>query len=48
LRNLKNSEAVAFKNLNAFKVYFAGVLVLDKDVFEKEKVVKTAKKEAKK
>ena len=45
LKNLKNSEVVAFKNLNAYKVYFAGFLVLDKDVFEKEKVVK---KEAKK
>jgi large subunit ribosomal protein L4 len=43
LKNLKNSEVVAFKNLNAFKVYFAGILVLDKDVFEKEKAVKAVK-----
>ncbi len=48
LRNLKNAEALAFKDLNAYKIYFGGVLVLDKDVFEKEKVVKVVKKETKK
>jgi len=45
LRNLKNADILPFRSLNAYKVYFAGILVLDKDVFEKEKVVK---KEAKK
>ena len=45
LRNLKNADILPFKSLNAYKVFFGGVLVLDKDVFEKEKVVK---KEAKK
>ena len=40
LRNLKNADILPFKSLNAYKVFFGGVLVLDKDVFEKEKVVK--------
>jgi len=40
LRNLKNADILPFRSLNAYKVYFAGILVLDKDVFEKEKVVK--------
>lgn len=35
LRNLKNVEAVPYKDLNAYMVYFSGALVIDKDVFEK-------------
>ena len=34
-RNLKNVEAVSYKSLNAYQVYFGGGLVIDKSVFEK-------------
>lgn len=37
LRNLKNVQVTSFKNLNAYDVFFAGTLILDKDVFEEIK-----------
>jgi large subunit ribosomal protein L4 len=42
-KNIKNVKAESFKNLNAYKVYFGGILILDKDIFEKK--VKSPKKE---
>lgn len=39
-RNIKNVEAVNFKNLNAMQVLMGGLLVIDKDVFEKVKKTK--------
>ncbi|HJX59166.1 50S ribosomal protein L4 [Candidatus Woesebacteria bacterium RBG_19FT_COMBO_47_8] len=35
LKNIKNAVAVPFKDLNAYKVFLAGVVVLDKDNFKK-------------
>ena len=39
-RNLANSDVIAFKDLNALKVYLGGVLVLDKDAFGEKKEIK--------
>jgi len=40
LKNIKNAVAVPFKDLNAYKVFLAGVLVLDKDNFKKATATK--------
>lgn len=45
LKNLENVSFERFGDLNAFKVYFSGKLVIDADNFEKEKV--KTKKETK-
>src|SRR3990167_6881085 len=37
LRNLKNVQITSFRNLNAYNVFYAGTLILDKDVFEEIK-----------
>lgn len=47
LRNLENVEIVNFKNLNAYNVFFAGVLVIDKDALKKTKSGKRKKKSKK-
>jgi large subunit ribosomal protein L4 len=47
IRNLKNSGYVLYRNLNAFDVWKGGLLVLDDQIFEKDKeksVRVTAKK----
>lgn len=36
LRNLKNVAFIAYKNLNAYKVFLGGVLIFDKKIFEKK------------
>lgn len=47
LRNLENVEIVNFKNLNAHNVFFAGILVIDKDALKKTKSGKVKKKSKK-
>jgi len=48
-RNIKNVKVELFKDLNAYSVYFGGVFLIDKEVFEKKKTVeKEVKKENKK
>jgi len=44
LRNIKGVAIVDFKNLNAYQVYFGGVLVVDKKAFAKGKVKKRNRK----
>ncbi len=34
--NIKSSEVIPYKDLNAYNVYFGGTLIFDKAVFEKE------------
>lgn len=36
LRNLKNVKVVLNKNLNAYQVFFGGLLVFDKEIFNKK------------
>lgn len=51
LRNLKTVKTVFFKDLNAHKIFFGGILLFDKDVFkstEKSKKNGTKKTEKKK
>jgi len=47
LRNLSAAETVSYKDANAFNIFRGGMLILDQDIFEKEKpiakVVKTKK-----
>lgn len=43
-KNIKNSNTVPFRNLNAYEVFLGGTIIIDKDVFGKE----VAKKEIKK
>jgi large subunit ribosomal protein L4 len=43
LRNLPNVRTIAYKDANAFDIYGGGMIVLDADIFEKSKVVKTKK-----
>ena len=35
-KNLKNSKAVLFRNLNAYDIFLGGTIILDKDIFEKK------------
>jgi large subunit ribosomal protein L4 len=37
LRNIENVSVVLFRNLNVYKVFFGGALVVDKKVFEEMK-----------
>lgn len=48
VRNLENAQALRFKDLNAYSVFFGGALVVDKKVFEEMKKVtkKTAENKA--
>ena len=34
IRNIKNTQAILFRNINAYTVYFAGVLVVDKQALK--------------
>lgn len=48
LRNIKNVEVTSFMNLNAYQVYFGGVIVFDKDALlsigkSKDKLAKAEK-----
>jgi large subunit ribosomal protein L4 len=45
IRNLEGSEATPFKDLNAYKVYFGGALIVDKEAFNESN--KTESKEVK-
>ena len=36
LRNLKNVNVIAHKNLNAYEAFFGGLLVFDKEIFKKK------------
>lgn len=46
LRNLKNVDVVRFSDLNAYTVYFGGVLVIDKEALGESSTVKSVKKSA--
>lgn len=50
LRNLGNASAFFYKEVNAFDIWNGGIIVLDKEIFEKvaKPVQKTAKKTVKK
>jgi large subunit ribosomal protein L4 len=50
LRNLGAARSVFYKDINAYDVFVGGMLVMDKEIFEKEpkKVEKTIKKVSKK
>lgn len=37
LRNLENSQVVYFKDLNAYQVFFGGLIIFDNDIFAKKK-----------
>lgn len=37
IRNLKNANVMSFRNLNAYKVYFGGIIVVDSAVLEEDK-----------
>lgn len=37
MSNLKNVKVVRYSDLNAYKVYLSGILVVDTDMFQKEK-----------
>lgn len=41
--NIKNVEAVRFSDLNAYGVFFAGKLIIDREVFAKAKVAKVSR-----
>lgn len=40
LRNLGNANFVSYKDINALDIYTGGLLILDNDIFEKEKPIK--------
>jgi large subunit ribosomal protein L4 len=40
LRNLGNAKAIPYKDINAYDIWNGGLLMLDSDIFEKEKPVK--------
>ncbi|OGM13875.1 50S ribosomal protein L4 [Candidatus Woesebacteria bacterium RIFCSPLOWO2_01_FULL_39_23] len=40
LRNIKNIETVDYKDLNAYKVYFGGTMILDKRIFDSKSAAK--------
>lgn len=45
LRNIENLETVAYESLNAYKVYFGGLLLVDREVFGADKpAVRQARK----
>ena len=52
IRNIENAKVSLFKDLNAYKVYFGGALVVDKSAFEEikkedqKKLTKTTEKKA--
>ncbi len=35
-KNLKNSNTIPFRNLNAYEVFLGGTIIMDKDIFNKE------------
>lgn len=43
IRNLPNAEAVSFHNLNAYQVFYGGVLILDKEILTLKTKAKTKK-----
>jgi len=43
-RNISNVYVKTFNNINAYDVFFGGMLVFDKDIFNKKTVKKIAKK----
>jgi large subunit ribosomal protein L4 len=47
LRNLKNVSLVLYKNLNAYSVFFSGILVLDSEALNQESGIKNQAKEKK-
>ena len=44
LKNLKNLELINYKDINAYKVFYGGTIILDKEIFEKLIVPTTKKK----
>src|SRR3989344_2371349 len=40
LRNLKVARSVFYKDINAFDIFYGGILVLDAEIFEKKEVKK--------
>ncbi|HJX45777.1 MAG TPA: 50S ribosomal protein L4 [Patescibacteria group bacterium] len=48
LKNIKNATIKSFKNLNAYDVFYGGLILLDKDIFEKgEKITQKKSKTVK-
>ena len=48
LKNIKNATVKSFKNLNAYDVFYGGLILLDKDIFEKgEKITQKKSKTVK-
>ena len=43
VRNLDNSKVALYRNLNAYKVFFGGVLLIDKNIFKVTDKPKTGK-----
>jgi large subunit ribosomal protein L4 len=43
-KNLENVKVYSFKNINAYDVYFGGLIILDNDVFKPKKKVKKKSK----
>ncbi len=39
IKNIKNTQSVSFKDLNPYKVFYGGILVIDKRIFTKKKKV---------
>lgn len=48
LRNIKNVSVIQYKNMNAHSIFFGGILILDRAVFEKEPSQKIEKKRERK
>lgn len=45
IRNLPNAEAVSFQNLNAYQVFYGGILILDKEVLTPKTKAKMKKEQ---
>ncbi len=40
-RNIKNSNVLPFRSLNAYEVFLGGTIIMDKDIFGKTKTKET-------
>ncbi|MBI2103555.1 50S ribosomal protein L4 [Candidatus Woesebacteria bacterium] len=47
-RNMEETKVILYKDLNAFDVFFGGLLIIDKEVFEKSRSSRTSSKSSKK
>jgi len=44
IRNIRNTQVIAFKDLNAYQVFFAGMIILDKEVLSEKREARSEKK----